>query len=836
MRFIRGVRLVTVLGLMGVLGGAVRGVADPMEILLEPTTIRRHFLRMETNAWFGVDVSNKNDLGAVLSNGVLRLSVGDGAAVETPLPALANGEHHEARQLLDAGLRTGNYDVTAEVLAEGQPVAMLTTKIEIVERPLPKWMPVVMWGKAAMEQLKPLGFTHALFDWESAWGGVSPFAVWNKGEPVYDPNDPTLRQYQARVDEALGDRFHIAWYTSIGKNGGAPFNRIRADGKPVSPANVCALFPEVQQACYNYGVSVARAYSDYPAWDSALLHSETRDYTMPCFHEHDREAFKKFAGYDIPEQVARSGRSRGVFLNQLTNVPPSRIVPDDHPILTYYNWFWKVGDGWNHAHDEVRRGMRSTGRDIWCWYDPAHRPSISVWGSAGGLDVISEWAYTDGDPEATGLQADQLFAMQKGAANTNQKVMMQTQLFWYRGQATGKPKEGAEAPWEKEYPGAAFITISPDHLRIAFWSKMARPVQGIMYHGIESLVPGYTNHSYRYTCPETQTALRELLKNVVEPLGPALMQVPDAKTDVAILRSFTQQMFTGGRAWTQAPLRYAQLQPDVVFDETIVRDGLDGYRVLFMPHADVVTESVAKRVAAFQAKGGIVVGGSLAPGVKADMPMPGGGVDGLRAAVDPYVTRLSDSDNAQVLTRVRRYGSTDYLFAYNNNRQFGSYVGQHGKSKEDGVAVKATVKLNRKAGFVYDLLDRKPVPVTAADGWLPLAREFGAAEGRVWMVTERAVDAVTVAAPEAVKRGGAFKLEIAVVDDKGAALDAVVPVQVEIKDARGEVMEFSGYYGAKDGRLEIAYDLAANDAAGAWTVTATELASGRAGKGLVKVE
>ena len=30
-----------------------------------------------------------------------------------------------------------------------------------------------------------------------------------------------------------------------------------------------------------------------------------------------------------------------------------RVVPDDHPLLVYYRWFWRDGDGWNPLHSQV---------------------------------------------------------------------------------------------------------------------------------------------------------------------------------------------------------------------------------------------------------------------------------------------------------------------------------------------------------------------------------------------------------------------------------------------------------------------------------------------------
>jgi hypothetical protein len=51
-------------------------------------------------------------------------------------------------------------------------------------------------------------------------------------------------------------------------------------------------------------------------------------------------------------------------------------------------------------------------------------------------------------------------------------------------------------------------------------------------------------------------------------------------------------------------------------------------------------------------------------------------------------------------------------------------------------------------------------------------------------------------------------------------------VLVEIRDAQQRPAEFSGYYGAKDGRVTLHLNLAANEAPGTWTITAKELASG----------
>src|SRR5690606_19674841 len=144
------------------------------------------------------------------------------------------------------------------------------------------------------------------------------------------------------------------------------------------------------------------------------------------------------------------------------------------------------------------------------------------------------------------------------------------------------------ADWEKRLPDARFISIAPDHLSEGMWLELSRPIKGIMNHGWGSLGAevGYEQGSYSTTNAETRVRLREMIQKVVKPLGPTLMQVPDAEPDVAFLQSFASQMLArrGTNGWgggwgadAYMTLRYAAIQPRIVYDETIARDGLDSY-------------------------------------------------------------------------------------------------------------------------------------------------------------------------------------------------------------------------------------------------------------------
>jgi len=197
----------------------------------------------------------------------------------------------------------------------------------------------------------------------------------------------------------------------------------------------------------------------------------------------------------------------------------------------------------------------------------------------------------------------------------------------------------------------------------------------------------------------------------------------------------------------------------------------------------------------------------------------------LRQTLGPFYTSSAESDSPDVLVRLRRYGTTDYLFALNDKRTFGDYVGQFGLVMEKGLPQNATLTVRRPSSAVYDLVAHRQVESLSEDGVTKIKAAFGPGGGRVYMITDAIISAVTVTGKRRISRGQTLHLDIAVVDRGGDPVKAVVPVRVAVRDPRGETGEFSGYYAAKDGRLRISLDMAPNDALGEWTVEVEELAS-----------
>lgn len=841
------------------------GVRQFRPVDLEPELSRFAFVRMSEGSKVRVDLVNRT--GDTLKEAKATVSLPGGTPQQLLIPELAKDARHPIEIAVETSLRPAEYAATIAIEApnwggvEAGYRSELSIPFVITPRPLPHRMPVVMWGLGGTDgvtkeipRLKDLGFTHCL------GLGVDYAKIWAEGAEAKPGTPERIREGREMLNVALENDVRIVSSLSPGSwlrtaEVGKPFLRIDRNGNHYGREDVSGRFPIVQDFCYHTGLAMGRAYGGHPAYESALLHSEVRGESQVSFHDVDIAAYREATGLEAPPEVTIKN---GVEYSKIPNFPENRVIADDDPILTYLEWFWRRGDGWNELNTRLHEGLKEgvgAGRDdFWTFHDPAVRvPSIS--GSGGAADVLAHWTYSYPDPIRIGLCTDELFEMAR-TSGRGQDVMKMTQLIWYRSQTAPIAETPDQtSPWVDQDPDAAYITIAPMHLREAFWWKIARPIKGIMYHGWQSLVETDSPGAYRYTNPDTRHELKRLANEVVVPLGPTLLQVPDAPADVAFLESFTSQMFArrGTYGWNHTwagdfyhVLMYAQLQPKVLYEESLPL-GLDGVKVLVMGDCDVLTESVVDAIRKFQAGGGLVIGdGEVCPAITPDLVIPRfertkkADVDrqqllaaavNLRGWLDERYQRPVDSTNPDVVTRLRRFGTTDYVFAVNDRREFGSYVGGYGLVMENGLPSDTTVRLARESGFVYDLQSGRDA-VALTDAGLPV--QLGPCEGRVFMVTERPIRAVTVAAPEEAKRGGAAEVTIAITDGE-TPIDAVVPVRVEIRDPSGIESEFSGFYGAAGGVQTIKLDFAPNDPVGVWEIRATELASRRSASGYVRI-
>lgn len=809
---------------------------------------RTVFYRMEKNASVTMKIINDSD--APLSNAKITTTA-NGKDAKFEIPFIAAHDSVSKTVQIDSTLKPGAYTIEAKGTATQNEKEIefsnnLTYNIVYREN---KFMPVVMWGSGDIESLKYIGFTHDLRGYSNApdvWKAEKPIDLSTVGD-VSGPFDLLNRYMLEGLHVCLTTR-PGPWVGNAHKDV-LEYHRVDRNGEPKSTQNIAASHPKIQQFGYNHGASVAKTYLQFPNYDAALIHSEIRDNTDLSFHDFEVKAAERYLGCKIPDEaIAKSG----VPYISLPNFPRDCVIEDDNTILRFYKWFWKEGDGWNPLHSQIHKGLKSSGRkDFWTFFDPAVRVP-SLWGSGGDVDIISQWTYSYPDPIKIGQAADELFAMAEG--KSGQQVMKMTQIIWYRSQTAPIDRmdkdESKRLEWEKRLPDAQFITISPDHLSEAFWSMIARPVRGIMYHGWGSLFESKVG-SYRHTNPNTAKRLSKLVHEVIQPLGPMLLEVPDYNTEVAVLESFASQMFTqcGTSGWSNSweadmhlILQWAGYQPRIIYDETILKNGLDNYKVLAMPKCKVLTRSVFEAIKKFQARGGIIIADeNICPAIIPDIFIPvhdrkrKADIDKaelqklakeLRNKLDPFYRSPFRTENQDIVMRLRKYGTSDYLFVINDKRTFGDYLGKYELVMEQGVENEGFFYLKRNGGYAYDLLKNKPLKFERKNGNVIIKAKFAPGEGKLLLFMDTALEKISTTLPNTVKRGTDVPFTTLVTNSAGRTPNAVIPLQITIKKPNGELGEFSGYHAAKEGKLDLVLNLASNEPEGKWSFTVKDLASG----------
>ena len=760
--------------------------------------------------------------------------------------------------------------VTVTGCRDGQPSLMLQlgkhdVRIGIGPR-LSDRMTALMWGfHASPKVLADFGFSHGLV---CNWTGETS----------------DMQTY----DEALVAGIGLAHSTRVvlpsGREEDSYMRRDRS-GKVIDfgggSKGAEVSNPELLNAMKPVVEKDIRQHGDHPAFAGVLPCSEHRDLSAPSFNtEHLR--YKAETGKDVPPEVEMSTISASK-LEEFKKRFPDGVVPKDDPVLSYYRWFWKGGDGWPAYISGVaglyRRGISRPG--FFAFWDPAVR-CPPIWGSGGAVDMINQWVYAIPEPMNAAGPAEEILAMSAGRPGQQSSIM--TQLICYRSQMAPMDKKVSPEPeWVRRRPKARFPTIPPDVLQEATWSMIAKPVQSIMYHGWGTIYDMGSTIGYVYTNPESADRLKCLLKDVVAPLGPTLKRLGRSAPPVALLESFTTCALGGpsSRGW-KAPsvtfLQRARLDPRVMYEDTILRDGLGDVKVLYAPQCIFLTPDVVAKIREFQARGGILVADAqLLSALKADIEVPvvsfepppasdhfedvnamEAARDGdaktrngtlrakatmvaqandLRSRLAARFTPEADSSSPEIVTYSRRWKDARYVFAINDNRTFGDYVGQWGLVMEKGMPFEGEVSLADGDGAVkavYELSRGGEVPFVREVGRVKVPVNYATNDGRFFAFLNARIASVKVDAPDAVRRGGVLKVTFSALDAQGRPVEALLPAEIRLYDAAGREIDGAGWVCLQGGTCTVEFLTNLNDADGDYKIVCRDRASGLTAERTVK--
>ena len=849
---------------------------------------RRAFERGETNAAFAVAAfvrapEGLRDVSAVLE----QRDPADGrvwAHAERRLDTLPGNAWTPLDLPLETRLRMGSYSVAVRFAGrtpDGTAVAITNTFDVAIGPVFADRMPAVMWGSSGTDEVvRDFGFTHVL-----RYGGFSsPECSREQARQLTDMYDRALAAGM-RTMHSQGVRYpdgDLEKFYRCKRDGTAPANA--REQKQAEVSN-----PELVDYARRIVAAETACVGDHPAFAGVLPCSELRDHTSPSFRtEHLR--YKAETGRDVPPEVTR----KTFDLKSAEARFPDGVVPTDDPIYAYYSWFWGGGDGWpgytGAIADEYRKTAGRYGdgsaaqqrRPFFSFWDPAVR-CPPKWGSGGDVDALNQWVYAQPEPMNVAGPAEEILAM--AAGRPGQHPMIMTQLICYRARLAPSNVVVSPLPaWVQKRPRAGFPTIPADALQEAVWSMIAKPVKGIMFHGWGTIAETGSETGYTYTSPESAERLRQLLNGLVAPLGPTLKNLGREEPEVAVLESFATAAMGGPASWGWLSpaitfCQRARLDPRVVYEETILRDGFGRTKILYAPQCQFLSAPVVEKIKAFQKAGGILVADEkLLPALKADVVVPvmayktppksdhAADVDAatktmvntvarrfteeqkawmlaeaekLRAALAAkcaYAPK-ADSSSPEIVTYSRAWRGTPYVFAINDTRTFGDYVGQWGLTMEKGLPFAGEVTLadpEGKIGAVYELsrggevkfgrrIDgrNKLRPSRFGDVVVPVSYDTN--DGRLLLFLPRKIAAVDA---EVTKAEDALAITMTVRDASGKPVPALLPVEIRVYDAAGRELDGAGYACAKDGVCKLTVRTNFNDAPGAYRVICRDRASG----------
>ena len=612
---------------------------------------------------------------------------------------------------------------------------------------------------------------------------------------TYD--DAAVTRKHAIMDMVLADNCDYIEQMSVTTRGfSAKYPRIKCDGTVHKSLDIG--LPCVFAAVSNMAELIIGSVSNHPACVGIEPASEVRDRSYPSYRPYFEKACLEATGKPVPKEIG--DRRVAPHYLDLPDFPASRVLDDDYPLLKYCKWYWRHGDGWNDYQTTAKRICdRRFGRKAMAMYDPIVRVP-PLWGSGGDMTHGNQWTYPTPEPYNVRYVIAEQQAMARGTPG--QKVVTMIQGISYRSSLAPKNKNVDNPPsWVSDRPNTVYMTTPPDVMQEALWTCFATRLDGVGLFAIKALfdhlplgrpkdAPGY-----QFTNPETMPVISNVFTTVGVPLGPLFKAVPERAPEVAMLESYASTFFADRGSWGWIGFIWqcgimadcAHMQPYVLYEEEIARDGIPPtVKIVIAPHCDVLTRKTFDALVEFQKKGGIIVGDEyLVPGILPDLPLVGwkrtktnGAADNkalhaaaarLKADLAPFYRPPSDSDNEHIVTYVRSCAGADYLFAINDRREFGDYVGQWKMVMERGLPNSGRVTVRRTAKAVYDIVRHESVPFRILpNGDTEIEVSYKTNDGRVFLVADRPL------APLAVK------ISDGLISVETSDHDVMIPVTISV--------------------------------------------------------
>ncbi|HUW34087.1 MAG TPA: hypothetical protein VM223_20970, partial [Planctomycetota bacterium] len=146
----------------------------------------------------------------------------------------------------------------------------------------------------------------------------------------------------------------------------------------------------------------------------------------------------------------------------------------------------------------------------------------------------------------------------------------------------------------------------------------------------------------------------------------------------------------------------------------------------------------------------------------------------------------------------------------------------------------ATLRLPRRDGAWYDMLEMKRIEPKSDGDWLVLDADMREYPGKIIAVLPAAIGSVSLQASAKVRAGSDVQYRVAVVDAAGAAIDAGFPLEISIADSAGRAL--TKIYRTAKPEYAAAWRVPVNAAPPSITLRVRELISGAVAEAAVEVQ
>ena len=301
----------------------------------------------------------------------------------------------------------------------------------------------------------------------------------------------------------------------------------------------------------------------------------------------------------------------------------------------------------------------------------------------------------------------------------------------------------------------------------------------------------------------------------------ALKHVDEVTPEVVILESFTNALYGGGHTWgwgrgwsadLHMALQWAHIQPGICYEEQLLRGDYDDgkVKVLILPSLRVLSDKLLNKIRELQGKGIYIMGDenlniSLLPDFRINSfsntrltaaqrkkALQAIGIE-IRNMLAPVLTPCMASDCQDLILRRRMSGEAHYLFAVNDKREYGNYVGQWKKVMEKGLPLSADFTVGIPAAAAYDIVRHQLKSFSSEKGISKFSVDLKPGSGSIIVLLPRPVAGVSLNAPKAVKRGEDFCIEAFPSDKNGKSFKAVLPMAIQFI-SNGKTLPGTGFY------------------------------------------